>query len=181
MSFSKKFKYRLLNVFASALMILFFSYNGFAANTLQGNDMYCEKYCGIWTYYDKQRDSQSYFQITRDKLDKFKFRNGGNDYEHRNMVSKKYIVWYGDNVFVEDLKGNRLKGIYLKPSNGKLKGIFFSSNFWATHSIIQSIEITIESKSRDKLIYSERGVIGEKTKNLGAEPPTVYEATRLDE
>jgi hypothetical protein len=79
--------------------------------------------------------------MIKEKVGKYKFRNGGNDYEH-----KEKIIWYGDNIIIEDLKGNPLGGIYLKTSNGKLKGIFFSYNFWATHGIIQSIEITIDKK-----------------------------------
>jgi hypothetical protein len=175
MFFLKRFNHRLLNLLVLAFLILFFSHNGFCADIFKDTDNYCEKYCGLWTYFNKGEGGQKYFQITRDKQGKYKFRDGGSDYGH-----KKKIIWYGDNIMIEDLKGNPLGGIYLKPSNGKLKGIFFSHNFWATHGIIQSIEINIDKKSKCKVIYSERSVIGKKTNNLNPEPALVYEATLID-
>jgi hypothetical protein len=182
MSFLNRFfNYKLLIALALASVMLFLPYTGFAVvdypEYFHGPDEYCDKYCGVWEYHKRPgknlppNKEPSYFKIVRISQGKYMFTPG---YEYEGE-----IVW--QEPALEDIHGNPTEGIYLKPSNGKLKGSFFSSNFWATHSIIHSIEITVDSKSSMKVIYSVKGVIGEKTNKFDTKPEEVYEATLLEE
>jgi len=99
---------------------------------------YADNFCGIWKYETKY-EGKSYLRIVKEGKGKFRFFTG---YKYEGK-----IVW-------QDPMLKNASGIYLKPSDGKLKGKFISSNFYATHGKDFTYKITLELKSDNKLLYS---------------------------
>jgi hypothetical protein len=115
-----------------------------------------EIFCGIWEY--DRNGSKEYFKISKAKNNRFKFVTG---YKYEGK-----IVW------LHDIMLKNADGIYLTPSDGKLKGQFVSGNFYATHGQDFTYKIAIEIKSDNKLLYSVHSSIRGET--------DVHEAIKVD-
>lgn len=100
-------------------------------------DPLAAKFCGIWVYDDSGH--KNYLKVTQEGSDKFKFSCG--------YIYEGKIVWMTPYISNAD-------GIYLKLVNGKMIGEFVSSNFYATHGMEFTYKITLDIKSKDKLLYS---------------------------
>jgi len=96
-----------------------------------------KRFCGIWEY--DEQGSKQYLKIIKAKSGKFKLSTG---YKYEGQI-----------VFNDPMVLNS-DGIYLRPLNGKLVGKFTSSNFYATHGMDFIYRITLEMKSKNKLIYT---------------------------
>jgi ribosomal protein L40E len=94
-------------------------------------------FCGIWEY--DENGAKSYFKITKEKSGRFEFLPG--------------FKYEGEMNWQKPMLENA-DGIYLKLINGKLKGEFVSSNFYATHGLDFTYRITLDIKSNNKLLYS---------------------------
>ena len=99
---------------------------------------YVANFCGTWEYEGKY-EGKAYLKIVKEGQERFRFSRG---YKYEGK-----IVWQ------EPMLKNA-SGIYLKPSNGKLKGQFISGNFYATHGEDFTYKITLDLKSDNKLLYS---------------------------
>jgi hypothetical protein len=110
------------------------------------NESFAAKFCGIWEY--AENGSSNYLKIIREKSGKFKFMTG-----HK----------YKGNIEWQQPMLKNAKAIYLRPSNGQLKGQFVSGNFYATHGQDFLYKITLQSESGNKLIYSVWSSIDGKT------------------
>jgi len=103
-----------------------------------------ENYLGLWKYYDEDHN------VVILKISKVRF--GDYRFSHNAYKFRGQIFWPEPQIENAD-------GMHLKPLRGKLIGHFVSYNFWATHSQVHNVDITIESKPNGKLNYCESGVI----------------------
>jgi hypothetical protein len=100
-------------------------------------DSLADSYCGIWEY--DENGAKNYLKITKEKSGRFRFDEG---YKYEGK-----ICWMETMIENAD-------GIYLKLTDGKLKGEFVSSNFRPTHGMEFLYKITLDFKSNNKLFYS---------------------------
>lgn len=105
------------------------------------------KFCGVWEYENRIQQKE-YLKVVREGQGRFKISTGDK--------YKGKFVW-------QETEVKNAEAIYLKPSKGKLQGKFVSSNFYPTHGEDLTYKITLEMKSKNKLLYSVWASKGGKT------------------
>lgn len=95
--------------------------------------------CGTWEYIDSQTGGKTYIGITQKNQNTYQLKIG---YPYNGSIS-----WAGIAIENSD-------GIYLNKAGDKLFGDFYSSNFYATHSMEFRYKITLYKKPNNKLFYS---------------------------